>query len=98
VGNDRVSARTVWRGFIVHNYGAPVHPWFRNTDCCFVSDYQAIQMTQPRHPKSGKFIKQGSLLAKLASMFKGKPDKAEPALIGHDPNAKEQNTTRSKRK
>jgi hypothetical protein len=55
-------------------------------------------MTRPRHPKTGKFVKHNSLLAKLASMFKGKPDKAEPALIGHDPNAKEQNTTRSKRK
>lgn len=54
-------------------------------------------MTQPRHPKSGKFIKQGSLLAKLASMFKGKPTEGKPALIGHDPNAKEQNTTRAKK-
>lgn len=55
-------------------------------------------MTQPRHPKSGKFIKQGSLLAKLASMFKGNPTEGKPALIEHDPNAQEHGTTRQKSK
>lgn len=55
-------------------------------------------MTQPRHPKSGKFIKQGSLLAKLAAMFKGKPTEGKPTLIGHDPNAQEHGTTRQKSK
>ncbi len=55
-------------------------------------------MTRPRHPKSGKFIKHNSLLAKLASMFKGKPDEGKPMLIEHDPKAQERNTTRSKGK
>jgi hypothetical protein len=55
-------------------------------------------MTQPRHPKSGQFIKRSSLLAKLAAMFKGKPDKAEPTLIEHDPNAQESGTTRKNHK
>tara|TARA_R110002111_G_scaffold170741_9_gene236476 strand:- start:14254 stop:14421 length:168 start_codon:yes stop_codon:yes gene_type:complete len=55
-------------------------------------------MTQPRHPKSGKFIKRGSLLAKLAAMFKSKPDKGKPTLIEHDPNAQEHGTTRQKSK
>lgn len=54
-------------------------------------------MTQPRHPKSGKFIKHNSLLAKLASMFKGKPTEGKPTLIEHDPNAEESGTTRNRR-
>lgn len=55
-------------------------------------------MTRPRHPKTGKFVKRESLIAKLASWLKGKPDKDAPTLIGHDPNAQESGTTRKKRK
>lgn len=54
-------------------------------------------MTRPRSPTTGKFIKR-SLLDRLASIFKGKPDKDAPTLIEHDPKAQERNTTRSKGK
>lgn len=53
---------------------------------------------KPRHPKSGKFIRKDSLLAKLAGMFKAKPAEGKPTMIAHDPDAKEHNTTRSKQK
>ncbi len=48
-----------------------------------------------RSPTTGRFIKRG-LLAKLASMVK-KPDEA-PMEIEHDPDAKEQGTTRVKKR
>ena len=55
-------------------------------------------MTRPRHPKTGKFVKNSTFLAKLASWFKGKPDEGKPTLIGHDPNAQERGTKRTMRK
>lgn len=49
-------------------------------------------MTRARD-KRGRFIRNDSLLAKLARMFRRKE---EPAAIEHDPKAKERGTTRSR--